>query len=273
MRLADLAQIVAQYGAKRYLEKRANIGMALPMGVGMGLAAPSIVGDVRKTYRNDRNRLDRAALETLVPEVASGFKTGGASEFFQSLAGGMQSVPLSSNLSTMGGAMAGPMVQGGLMPLLEAPGRGIGNRVERALSGREFGERQDPLRMLGQSTITALGKGMGQIGADLLKDMATKAMAATRNIRNDSARTAIIDQLKREDPVLHDADNGELMEAYHTMTRFAPVLSTDKNAVRSFLRQAVMSGTGPDYITIKLLAESEAAIKGYKPGSKRDPWI
>jgi hypothetical protein len=77
-----------------------------------------------------------------------------------------------------------------------------------------------------------------------------------------SAREAIISNLKRTDSVLMNADDKTLMEAYHTMTRFAPVLSTDKNAVRSFLRQAVMSGSGPDYMSIKLLADSERAVTG-----------
>ncbi len=41
------------------------------------------------------------------------------------------------------------------------------------------------------------------------------------------------------------------------MKRFAPTLSSDPNAVRSFLREAATSGAGVNYNTIKLLAEAE----------------
>jgi len=46
------------------------------------------------------------------------------------------------------------------------------------------------------------------------------------------------------------------------MTSVAPFLSRDKNAVRSFLRAAAMSGSGLDFNTIKLLAEAERAVTG-----------
>jgi len=60
------------------------------------------------------------------------------------------------------------------------------------------------------------------------------------------------------DPILADADSASLQEAYTTMARFAPTLSTDTNAVRSFLREAATSGGGVNYNTIKLLSEAEA---------------
>ena len=118
--------------------------------------------------------------------------------------------------------------------------------------------------MFGNAAVGAFGKEVGAMGAGLLRDIANKAMSSIGNVGNEAARTAILQQLRREDPVLQEADDKVLMEAYHTMTRFAPVLSTDKNAVRSFLRQAVMSGNGPDYMSIKLLADSERAVTGEK---------
>ncbi len=289
MRLADIAQTVAQYGAQRYFEKRAGVGVALPLGVGLGLALPGQMKDVGKTYHETRRNLDQAALEQLVPDVARGFKHAGLTDFMQGMSGmspqrnpavnpenlakGQDFPMLDPSQGAMAGDILGPLLTASGLPVIQAPGKALGTRIERRLSGREFGEKKDPARLLGQFTLGGLGKGMGLIGADLLKDIAVKAMATTRKIHNDSARTAILDQLKQEDPILHDADDTELMDAYHTMTRFAPVLSTDKNAVRSFLRQAIMSGTGPDYVTIKLLADSENAVTGFKPGSKRNPWI
>jgi hypothetical protein len=41
-------------------------------------------------------------------------------------------------------------------------------------------------------------------------------------------------------------------------------LSTDKNAVLSFLRQAVMSGSGPDFMAIKLLSDAEKSVNWEK---------
>ena len=105
---------------------------------------------------------------------------------------------------------------------------------------------------------------LGLVGKGLLEDMMSKAKSAIGSIGNNNARKAIVDQLKKEDPVLNNSSDATLMDAYHTMVRFAPTLSTDKNAVRSFLRQSVMSGAGPDFTTIKLLADSERAVTGKK---------
>jgi hypothetical protein len=148
-------------------------------------------------------------------------------------------------------------------PIASAPGKAIAGYIERAMGpAKQFGEMQDIPHMLGTSAVQTFGKEMGSTGAKLLTDIASKAIASIGSMGNESARTAILQQLRREDPVLHDANDKDLMEAYHTMTRFAPTLSTDKNAVRSFLRQAAMSGTGLDFMTIKLLADSERAVTG-----------
>ena len=118
--------------------------------------------------------------------------------------------------------------------------------------------------MMMGGAVASFGKEMGTSGANLLRDIANKAMEAIGHGGQVAARQAILGDLKRSDSVLAGADDKTLMESYHTMTRFAPVLSTDKNAVRSFLRQSVMSGSGPDFISIKLLADSERAVTGEK---------
>lgn len=65
-----------------------------------------------------------------------------------------------------------------------------------------------------------------------------------------------------QDPTLQDADKFELEAAFDSMKKVAPSLASDPNAVRSFLRGAVMSGGGVDYNTLKLLAETENASTG-----------
>lgn len=117
---------------------------------------------------------------------------------------------------------------------------------------------------VGAEAVKGFGKELGVSAFGLLRDIASKAKSFVTGKSDDSTRKAIIGEIKMTDPVLSNADDKVLMEAYHTMTRFAPVLSTDKNAVRSFLRQAVMSGNGPDYMSIKLLADSERAVTGEK---------
>ena len=44
------------------------------------------------------------------------------------------------------------------------------------------------------------------------------------------------------------------------MRKAAPRLATDVSAVRSFLREIASYGTGPNYVTIKNLAEAEKAL-------------
>jgi hypothetical protein len=84
----------------------------------------------------------------------------------------------------------------------------------------------------------------------------------------DPKRKQMFESVLRSDPVVHDAltRNPEaaktLGEAYQTMVRFAPSLSLDVNAVRSFLREAVMGGSGGvNYATIKTLIETEKGLR------------
>lgn len=85
----------------------------------------------------------------------------------------------------------------------------------------------------------------------------------------DPQRKRLFESVVRTDPVVQDAmtrnPNAEktLVEAFQTMVRFAPSLSLDVNAVRSFLREAVVGGAvGVNYATIKTLIETEKGLKG-----------
>jgi len=257
----EMAEVVAMHGARRYAEKR---GFVLPMTVGAML--PGIAHQVADKYSGTRRRLDAATDQPLDPSVATkraadqlslpGFGGGlasagraarqaageGAAKGFGGSVGAMAGLPLGGLAGGLGGAMS--------------------KGLDRLLFGREFGEKKDPLHMAGSAAVQNFGKEMGTMGAGLLRDMAAKAMAAAGSVGANAAREAILTQLRREDPVIAVADDKVLMEAYHTMQRFAPTLSTDKNAVRSFLRQAATSGNGLDYMSIKLLADTERAITG-----------
>jgi hypothetical protein len=160
------------------------------------------------------------------------------------------------SLGQLGGSPIGGVAQG--------ISGGISERIKRMLMGREYGELKDPMHMMGTKAIESFGSEAGKAGIGLLKDIANKAMDAAGHSGDEAAREAIIGNLKRTDSVLSAADDGTLMEAYNTMKRFAPTLSTDKNAVRSFLRQAVMSGSGPDFMAIKLLSDAEKSVNWEK---------
>ena len=70
----------------------------------------------------------------------------------------------------------------------------------------------------------------------------------------------VLEQLVASDEILQQADPEFLESAYGSMRRFAPILATDENAVRSFLREAVMYGTGPDFAMISNMSKAERTI-------------
>lgn len=63
-----------------------------------------------------------------------------------------------------------------------------------------------------------------------------------------------------KDEVIGKADKALMRSAYETMKRFAPNLAADENAVRSFLREHAIYGTGPSYAALKNLADAEASV-------------
>lgn len=255
MQLKDIVDMVGCHGADRFMRKRASV--VLPLAIGAMLPG---IGE---------KALNRASSTEGALNQAAGAKVAAFPQF------GRAAGALGHAMGDVGNQMRGQPgkpsgMMGGFGHLGAAPlegvasgiSDGIGESIKRMLLGREFGEHKDPMHMGGSAAISSFGKEMGTTGANLLRDIANKAMESVSHAGDESARHAILGDLKQNDPVLSAADDKTLMEAYHTMTRFAPTLSTDKNAVRSFLRQAVMSGSGPDYMSIKLIADSERSVTG-----------
>jgi hypothetical protein len=104
------------------------------------------------------------------------------------------------------------------------------------------------------------GKQVAQKTVNLFADMLSKAVALPSKAMQSRAQRGVFGLLQQEDDVLSQADPQQLSEAYHTMVRFAPTLATDKNAVKTFLRESVLYGTGPNHVAIKQLAETERAV-------------
>lgn len=283
MRLSDVLELAAREGVRRRVEKRA--GMLLPLAVGAMI--PGIVNKAIERKRQTEQTLNQtpvppykmAALPPwLALPMAQAVSPSGPLGRAGKAIGGQAARAGREMLGhghgdDSGGGLKGSFQQLGAAPVTgvaQGISGGIGESIKRMMIGRDFGEKKDPLHMGGSAAVTAFGKEMGTTGANLLRDFANKALEAAGHAGDQSAREAIIGDLKRNDPVLAGADDATLMEAYHTMSRFAPVLSTDKNAVRSFLRQAVTSGSGPDFMSIKLVADAERAVTGDKNASLAD---
>ena len=263
--------MVAHHGANRFVQKRA--GVALPLAVGAML--PGIAEKAMRRAAGTEKMLDHAAASKVAalplhialplaqamaptgPVGRAGAAIGGLASNVgdQMLGQGMHSGKPSGLIGAIGQVGSAP-----LQGVASGISGGVGESIKRLLLGREFGERKDPLHLGGNAAISAFGKEMGTTGANLLRDIASKALETATHVGDEAARRAILGDLKQNDTVLSNADDKVLMGAYHTMTRFAPVLSTDSNAVRSFLRQAVMSGSGPDYMSIRLLADAERSV-------------
>lgn len=128
----------------------------------------------------------------------------------------------------------------------------------------------------GNAMIEGLGKGVGSafggtvVGA-IAQLLGSGGAALMNRFSDEPKRKALVESLLRTDPVLSDAVKrhpdslGHIMESYKTMTRFAPALSMDPNAVRSFLRESVLGGAGVNYATIKNLVDTERSIADAKP--------
>lgn len=79
-----------------------------------------------------------------------------------------------------------------------------------------------------------------------------------------------------EDPMLADLNRENpkaLLSSFATLKKFSPTMSQDPQASRGYLRLAATSGlhnTGPDFATIRLMAETEKNIQNSK--GKGTPW-
>ena len=146
----------------------------------------------------------------------------------------------------------------------DRPGETLSYRVNRALHSLTDRIRAD--EQFGEAFAKEIGSSSAKNLIGLTKDIVTKGYESMKDsFMVSPVRKQIFETLKREDETLSGADNKTLLEAYHTMSRFAPTLSTDKNTVKAFLRVAATSPEGGvDYNTIKTLAEAENAVQGPK---------
>jgi len=188
-------------------------------------------------------------------KTAGGMAGKGAIEAMKALVKAMGTSLTVPKALGIGGGLAGI---GLLSDILEPTIDTLGYRLQKAT--QPWQERIKLPDILAE----AGAKGLGGGGADSLLGLASDIMQRmSGGISGGIAsmqRPGILKGLMQDDPVLANAEAGELMKHYNTMAKFAPSLAMDENATRSFLRESIMSQAGPDYGTIAGLARAEKNV-------------
>ncbi|RKY27901.1 MAG: hypothetical protein DRP83_01605 [Planctomycetota bacterium] len=111
---------------------------------------------------------------------------------------------------------------------------------------------------------SGLGGGVAKAGLEALGKMIRgTATSLKERMVLDKKREAIVDHVMQHDPIVsiqERAQPGSTIQAYSTMVKFAPTLSTDPNVVTSFLREASQSEGGINPLTVQQLAKTEESI-------------
>jgi hypothetical protein len=100
--------------------------------------------------------------------------------------------------------------------------------------------------------IGAIRQAIGAI-ADAIKERSYNAPARRNLLQDIITNDPIVSTFEQENP-------GSAAQAFESMQRFAPELSTDRHVVTAFLRNAAMSGGPLDHNMIKGIADAEASI-------------
>lgn len=114
-----------------------------------------------------------------------------------------------------------------------------------------------------------LMEGAGKAVGEQLVNLGLSAIGGTvSSVFSSYGRRRLLENLLETDTVLADAVRRNpamretLVQAFGTMQRFAPSLTDDMNAVRSFLREVVLGGGHVNYAVIKHLVDTQKAISG-----------
>lgn len=158
-----------------------------------------------------------------------------------------------------------------LMNAYHDPSRVITASLEDFLEKKAASAGSAPFSIGTEILKGLVGGATGSLVALLGHTLGSSVANAKNSLFNEPRRKQLLENLFKSDPVIKDAltrhpdSQGMLLESYGTMTKFAPHLSLDINAVRSFLREAVLGGAGVNYATIKNLVDTEKSISESKP--------
>lgn len=138
--------------------------------------------------------------------------------------------------------------------------------IKAAQGDTDYDTSQDfnPQQLLGGSFLRGVG---GETARQIIEGTGRGVGRSARKIKDklvlEPQRQRILEEVITEDPVVSVYEKespGAAARAYASMRRFAPELSTDPNVVAAYLREAAQTGGAANYMTIKQLAETEAAI-------------
>ena len=137
----------------------------------------------------------------------------------------------------------------------------FGYQINRELNGGISGtmDRIKADEMVASGLVNRATDRMADIAESIAKGVAKDTK---KKLIDDPKRAQIFAQLVKTDDIIGNADKHSLMEAYDSMSKFAPTLSTNISAARSFLREAAQHDGGIDYMTIKGLGQAERAVTG-----------
>lgn len=161
---------------------------------------------------------------------------------------------------------AGRYIKGRPWPFaLGAAGLLGGGALAAHLLGRGDEEPEEPeeqeMGTLPSFIGGGLERGVGGAITEGAKSLGRAAYLGGRRLMQGRRQRQVFDRVSAEDPILSEADPETLQQSFATMSRFAPTLASDPYAALSFLREAVTSGGGINYNTLKLLAEAERAAQ------------
>lgn len=117
------------------------------------------------------------------------------------------------------------------------------------------------LGTLADSYSGSIGKGLAMMS--LAGGMRASGAFKARAVAGNQAE--VLRKVLSEDSVIREAVERDMalrpkiIEGYETLKRFAPSLAGDVNAVRSFLREVVLSGGGVNFATVKTLIDTQRA--------------
>lgn len=246
-----------------------------PTALAVLLGAAPGLGDTGRRFKGRYDRYSKVLLDAPVTPPGELTVTASARSFLEKRAA-LQTTEKTAGIADLaaragkflttpnillGGSLIGLGALGA--PTIEAWGEKLKNRL--GPTPAPLHERAEMDTTLATNYAKSVGAELGKKTVGLLGDFLSKAVGAPAAMFQNRERASIFDQLQQEDDVIAQADPQQLAEAYHTMVRFAPTLATDKNAVKTFLRESVLYGTGPNFMAIKQLADSEHAVNNTGP--------
>lgn len=143
---------------------------------------------------------------------------------------------------------------GGALGLGALGGYGLGRAIHKE-DPEEI--KETPINLFPDMGVE-LAKGVGKgLGTEAVKGLGGAITDGIKSLIRSTKHKPTYEKAVATDPLLQEADPELLEESFKTMVQFAPTLATNPQAVQSFLREAVTSGGGVNYNTVKLLTDIE----------------